>query len=81
MDIKAKIEEIIAKVKADDAIQEKFKKDPEGTVKGLLGDAVDSDTIDKIIDAVKSAIGSGGLEGIKDKISDALGGILGKKDE
>ena len=81
MDIKAKIEEIIEKVKNDSSIQEKFKSDPEGTVKGLVGEAADNETISKIIEAVKNAIGGGALDGIKEKISDALGGILGKKDE
>lgn len=81
MDIKAKIDEIVAKVKADDSIKEKFMSDPAGTVKGLVGDAADDDTIKKIIDAVKEALASGGIAGIKDKITDAIGGILGKKDE
>ena len=81
MDIKAKIEEIVAKVKSDDSIKEKFMSDPAGTVKGLVGDAADDDTIKKIIDAVKEALTSGGIAGIKDKITDAIGGIFGKKDE
>ncbi len=81
MDIKAQIEEIIEKVKSDNSIQEKFKSDPEGTIKGLVGDAADNDTVSKIIEAVKDAIGGGGLEGIKDKISDVIGGIFGKKDD
>jgi len=81
MDIKAQIEEIIEKVKSDNSIQEKFKSDPEGTIKGLVGDAADNDTVSKIIEAVKDAISGGGLEGIKDKISDVIGGIFGKKDD
>jgi hypothetical protein len=79
MDIKAKIEEIIAKVKGDDSLKEKFMSDPAGTVKGLVGDAADDDTVKKIIDAVKDALASGGIAGIKDKIADAVGGLFGKK--
>ena len=76
MDIKAKIEEIIEKVKGDDSLTEKFMSDPSGTVKGLVGDAADDDTIQKIIDAVKEAIAGGGLSSIKDKIADAVSGLL-----
>lgn len=84
MDIKAEIEKIIAKVTKDNSLQEKFKSDPAGTVKGLIGDAADNETIAKIVDAVKAAITSGGgISAIGGKITEALGGILGggKKDE
>ena len=37
MDIKAKIDEIVKKVKSDDAFAEKFKKDPVKAVEGVLG--------------------------------------------
>lgn len=80
MDIKAKIEEIVEKVKSDSSIQEKFKKDPEGTVKGLVGDAADSETVSKITEAIKGAVSGGGLDDIKDKVSGALGGLFGKKE-
>ena len=80
MDIKAEIEKIIAQVTKDGDLKEKFMKDPAATVRGLVGDQADDDTIKKIIDMVKDAIGKGGLSGIGDKISDVLGGIFGKKD-
>lgn len=81
MDIKAEIEKIIAQVTKDGDLKEKFMKDPAATVRGLVGDQADDDTIKKIIDMVKDAIGKGGLSGIGDKISDVLGGIFGKKDD
>ena len=37
MDIKAKIDEIVNKVKSDPDIASKFQKDPIKTVEGILG--------------------------------------------
>lgn len=81
MDIKAEIEKIIKKITGDKDLSEKFKKDPEGTVKGIVGDKADNDTVKKIVDAVKKALGSGALSGIGEKITGALGGLFGKKDD
>ena len=81
MDIKAEVEKIIAQITKDGSLKEKFMKDPAATVRGLVGNQADDDTIKKIIDMVKDAIGKGGLSGIGDKISDVLGGIFGKKDD
>lgn len=72
MDVKAQIEQIIAKATKDSDFKEKLTKDPAGTVKGIVGE-VDKDTLDKIVNAVKGA-------GLADKLQGALGGILGKKD-
>ena len=82
MDIKAEIEKIIAQVTKDGDLKEKFMKDPAATVRGLVGDQADDDTIKKIIDMVKDAISkNGGLSSIGEKISGVLGSILGKKDD
>ena len=81
MDIKAEIEKIIAQVTKDGDLKEKFMKDPAGAVKGIVGE-VDKDTLDKIIEAVKAAIGKEGVNGIGEKIKEAIGGLLGgKKDD
>ena len=83
MDIKAEIEKIIAQLTKDGDLKDKFMKDPAATVRGLVGDQADDDTVKKIIEMVKDAIGkNGGLSGIGEKISGVLGSILGgKKDE
>ncbi len=81
MDIKAEIEKIFAKITGDNDLKEKFSKDPTGTVKGLVGDAADNDTISKIVDAVKSALSGGKLGAIGEKISGMIGGLFGKKDD
>lgn len=72
VDIKAKIEEIVAKVTSDKTLLEKFKKDPAATVKSLLKVDLSEDVLQKIVAGVKAKIGT-------DKLSGLLGGLLGKK--
>ena len=92
MDIKAEIEKAVAKITGDNSKIEAFKKDPVGTVKSILGAGAAKDLIDKVVAAVKSAIGSGGIGdvakkaagGVGDvakKAGDAIGGLFGKKDD
>lgn len=73
MDIKAEIEKLVAKVTGDEEIKAKFSQDPVGTVRGFVGDKVDSDTVQKIVEAVKAAIASGKLGSLGDKIGSLLG--------
>ena len=47
MDIKAKIDEIVNKVKSDPDIASKFQKDPIKTVEGILGVDLPDDVIRK----------------------------------
>ena len=66
MDIKAKIEELVNKIKSDKNLLAKFQKDPVSTVEELLGIDLPNDQVEKIV------------EGIKAKIDlDKLGGMLG----
>lgn len=76
MDIKAEIEKVVSKVMKDGNIKEKFAKDPTGTVKEIVGDKVDGDTVKQIAETAKGLIGKGDLG---EKISGALGGLLGGK--
>lgn len=68
MDIKAKIEEIVDKVKGDEKLLEKFKDDPVKTVEKLLGVDLPDDIIEKVVDGVKANISV-------DKLSGALGSL------
>lgn len=70
MDIKAKIEEILNKVKADPNFASDFQKDPVKAAEKVLGVDLPDDVINSIIDGVKAKIAAG-------DISDKLGGILG----
>lgn len=76
MDIKAKVEELVAKIKGDDALMSKFKKDPIKTVEGLIGVDLPDEQLKSLVEGIKAKIN---LDGIGDKIGGALGGLFGKK--
>jgi len=78
MDIKAKIEELVQKIKGDDALAAKFQKDPVSAVEGLLGVDLPNDQLEKVVEGVKAKLK---LDGIGDKLGGLggkLGGLLGK---
>ena len=70
MDIKAKIEEIVEKIKNDDNFADKFKKEPVKAVESVLGIDLPDETIEKVIDGVKAKVNL-------DSIGDKLGGLFG----
>lgn len=75
MDIKAKIEEIVNKVKADPNFASDFQKDPVKTVERTLGVDLPDDQINSIIDGVKAKIN---IDGIAGKLG-GLGSLFGGK--
>ena len=70
MDIKAKIEELVEKIKADKNIAAKFQKNPVGTIEDLIGVDLPNDQIKALADGIKAKLD---LE----KLGGALGGIGG----
>ena len=68
MDIKAKIDEVVAKIKADENFAQKFKTEPIKAVEDVLGVDLPDDIIQKIIDGVKAKIDLG-------SITEKLGGL------
>lgn len=68
MDIKEKIEEVVEKVKSDEKLLDKFKKDPIKTVEGIIGIDLPDDVMEKVVDGVKAKVSV-------DKLSGALGSI------
>ncbi|MBE5873969.1 MAG: hypothetical protein E7287_06115 [Lachnospiraceae bacterium] len=68
MDIKEKIEEVVEKVKSDEKLLDKFKKDPIKTVEGIIGIDLPDDVMDKVVDGVKAKVSV-------DKLSGALGSL------
>ena len=68
MDIKAKIDEIVNKVKSEPDIAKKFQSDPVKTVEGILGVDLPDDVINQIVDGVKAKVN---INELKDK----LGGL------
>lgn len=71
-DIKAKIDEVVNKVKSDKDFAAKFQKEPIKAVEEVLGVDLPDDQIKSVIDGVKAKVN---LDGIADKI----GGLFGKK--
>lgn len=71
MDIKAKINEIVDKVKNDDQFAEKFKNDPVSAVEDVLGVDLPNDQIESIVNGVKAKINL-------DSLGSKLGGLFGK---
>ena len=73
MDIKAKIEELVGKLKGDGALMEKFKSDPVGTVKALLPVDIPEDAMRKVVDGVRAALAGDKLSGAVDKLKGMFG--------
>lgn len=73
--IKEKIEEIVTKIKNDDAIKAKFMSDPISAVEELIGIDLPNDEIEKIVEAVKAKIAVDDIG----KGLGALKGLFGKK--
>ncbi len=72
MDIKAKVEEIVEKLKKDPKLMEKFTADPVGVAEELLGIDLPEDQISKAVDLIKAKIDL-------DNAGALLGGLFGRK--
>ena len=72
MDIMAKINELVEKIKGDSDLAAKFQKEPIATIEGLLGVDLPDEQIKQIVDGIKAKVSL-------DKLGGALGGLLGKK--
>ena len=75
MDIKEKIEAIVAKIQKNPAMLKKFNTEPVKVVEELVGIDLPDELIEKIVDGVKAKI-------TMDQFGDALGvlnGLFGKK--
>ena len=75
MDIKAKIEEIVLKLKKDESLMKSFQKDPIKTVEGLLGVNLPDEQLKPLVDGVKAKLNLDSLSGVVG----GLGSLLGKK--
>ena len=75
LDIKAKIEELVGKIKGDENLLAKFKADPIKAIEGLLGVDLPEDVLRKIVTGVKTKLN---LDQIGGALG-SLGGLLGKK--
>ena len=72
MDIKAKVDEVVNKVKSDDKCAEKFKNEPVKAVEDVIGIDLPDDVVKNVVDGVKAKINVGG-------VMDKIGGLFGGK--
>ena len=68
VDIKAKIEEVVEKVKGDDGFKKQFKDNPVKAVESLLGVDLPDEAVKKIVDGVKAKVSLDGAKDIVGKI-------------
>lgn len=68
MDIKEKIEEIVAKVRNDKDFAAKFKNDPVKAVESVLGVDLPDDKIESLVDGIKAKLTADKAGGLVDKI-------------
>ncbi len=72
MDIKAKVDEIVDKVKNDKDFANKFQSEPIKAVEGVIGVDLPDDVINNVVETVKSKVN---FDGIADKIGGLFGGF------
>lgn len=71
MDIKAKIEEIVNKLKSDKNLMNKFSTNPVGVVEELIGIDLPDDQINGVVEGIKAKLNL-------DKLSGGLGKLFGR---
>lgn len=71
MDIKAKVEELVEKIKGDDALKAQFMEDPVKALEKLTGKDLPDDKIDAVIDGIKAKLAVG-------DVTEKLGGLFDK---
>lgn len=76
MDVKAMVDDVLAKVKGDDAFLAKFKEDPIKAVEGLIGKDLPDEQIKGVVEGLKGKLnldkdGDGKLD-IIENVTDKL---------
>lgn len=72
MDIKAKVEELVEKVKSNPKLLKEFRENPVKVIEEIVGMDLPDDQIMKLAELVKAKIDM-------DKVGSLLGGLFGKK--
>lgn len=72
MDIKEKISEIVEKLQENKPLMDSFMKDPVKTLEQKFNIDLPDEKIQPLVDGIKAKLSL-------DKVSDALGGLFGKK--
>lgn len=76
MDIKAKIEEIVDKVKNDKNFGEEFKANPVKAIESVLGVDLPDEQIKAVVDGVKSKVKLENLEEAAHGVIEKIEGVL-----
>ena len=71
MDLKAKIDEIVTRIRSDKSLLTRFQSEPVKVLEELIGCDLPDDQLAGIADAVKANLSAGKLSGV-------LGGLFGK---
>lgn len=69
--LKEKVEELVARLRADDRLLEKFNRNPAGVLEEYLGVDVPDDQVNALVQTVKAKLTA-------DKLGSALGGLFRK---
>ncbi len=78
MDIKEKVEELVAKIRGDKDLTAKFQKDPVSAIEGLLGVDLPDEQVKKVVEGVKAKIKLDDVGDMLGGLGEKLGGLLGK---
>ena len=68
MDIKAKITEIVDKIKKDPSMKDEFMKNPEKAIEKVIGVDIPDGAIDTVVSGVKAKLAGDSLSGAVDSI-------------
>lgn len=78
MDIKAKVEEILEKVKDDKEFKEEFKESPVKALENLLGVDLPDEQMKALVEGVKAKLNMEKAKGVVHDIEGKLGGLFHK---
>ena len=79
MDIQKIISDVLAKLKVDDKLKDKFMKEPVKVLEDLIGVDLPDDKIEAVIDGIKAKLNLDDLAEKAEGVLGALGGLFGKK--
>ena len=69
--LKEKAEQIVAKLRSDETLMEKFQKNPASVLEEYLGVDLPDDQVNKLVEAIKAKVQL-------DKLGSTLGGLFRK---
>ena len=69
--LKEKAEQIVAKLRSDEKLMEKFQKNPASVLEDYLGVDLPDDQVNKLVEAIKAKVQL-------DKLGSTLGGLFRK---